>query len=142
MQKYNTDHATDNHSSTRDAAINLGAKGIPVFPCGERKNPLTRRGFKDATTDPKVIWQMWERYRYVPCLGVPTGEASGLLVIDVDVDDGKQGEESLAHLEETYEPLLTRRKVRTWTQRSKSEPRNARLRNRRWWRTRVEAMVD
>src|SRR5215211_4889497 len=135
MQKYNTDHATDNHSSTRDAAINLGAKGIPVFPCGERKNPLTRRGFKDATTDPKVIWQMWERYRYVPCLGVPTGEASGLLVIDVDVDDGKQGEESLAHLEETYEPLLTRRKVRTWTQRSKSEPRNARLRNRRWWRT-------
>ena len=34
-------------------------------------------------------------------------------MIDVDVDDGKQGEESLAQLEETYEPLPTRRKVRT-----------------------------
>jgi putative DNA primase/helicase len=31
----------------------------------------------------------------------------------VDVDDGKEGEKSLAHLEETYEPLPTRRKART-----------------------------
>jgi len=102
------------HEKTLEAANKLAAtKGIPVFPCKLNKSPLTLHGFKDATTDPKVIWQMWERYRDVPCLGVPTGEASGLLVLDVDVDDGKQGEESFAHLEETYEPLPPTRKVRT-----------------------------
>jgi hypothetical protein len=101
------------HEKTLEAANNLAAREIPVFPCKVNKKPLTPHGFKDATTDPKVICQMWERYREVPCIGVPTGEASDLLVIDVDVDDGKQGEESLAHLEEIYEPLPTRRKVRT-----------------------------
>jgi hypothetical protein len=102
------------HEKTLEAAIKLAAKkGIPVFPCKLNKTPFTRHGFKDATTDPKEISQMWERYRDVPCIGVPTGEASDLLVIDVDVDDGKQGGKSLAHLEETYEPLPTRRKVRT-----------------------------
>jgi hypothetical protein len=113
MQKYNTDHATDNHSSTLDAAINLGAKGIPVFPCKVDKTPLTLHGFKNATADPEVILKTWERFRDVPCIGVPTGEATSLLVIDVDMDNGKQGEESLAHLEETYEPLPSTRKVRT-----------------------------
>jgi hypothetical protein len=94
--------------------MNLAAKkGVPVFPCKLNKTPLTIHGFKDATTDPNVICQMWETYGDVPCIGVPTGEASDLLVIDVDVDDGKQGEQSLAHLEENYEPLPTRRKART-----------------------------
>jgi hypothetical protein len=102
------------HEKTLEAANKLAAKkGIPVFPCKLDKSPFTPHGFKDATTDPKEISQMWERYRFVPCIGVPTGEASDLLVIDADVDDGKQGEESLAHLEETYESLSTRRKVRT-----------------------------
>jgi Protein of unknown function (DUF3987)/Bifunctional DNA primase/polymerase, N-terminal len=102
------------HEKTLEAANKLAAKkGIPVFPCKMNKSPLTLRGFKDATTDPKDISQMWEMYRNVSCIGAPTGEASDLLVIDVDVDDGKQGEESLAHLEEIYEPLPTRRKVRT-----------------------------
>ena len=114
MEDTTIHNSATQHEKTLEAANKLAAKkGIPVFPCKMNKSPLTPRGFKDATTDPKVISQMWERYRDVPCIGVPTGEASDLLVIDADVDDGKQGEESLAHLEVIYEPLPTRRKVRT-----------------------------
>ena len=75
--------------------------GLSVFPChssGKKtKAPLTQNGFKDATRDPNIIKQYWTKYPDA-FIGVPTGPENKLLVIDVDVGDGKVGEESLANL--------------------------------------------
>lgn len=64
-----------------------------MFPC-EGKEPLTRRGFKDATTDPQRIHMWWSRYPEAN-IGVPTGERSRLLVIDLD---GAAGRDSWARV--------------------------------------------
>ena len=70
-----------------DAAIGLG---VPVFPCDANKRPLTPHGFKDATTDPATIRKLFAHPRAV-MIGAPTGEAWGVIAIDVDVKDGAQG---------------------------------------------------
>ncbi|QBE49675.1 bifunctional DNA primase/polymerase [Leucobacter triazinivorans] len=68
-----------------EAAARFAAAGVPVFPCvpGE-KRPLVRRGFHDATADPAQISEWWSRWPSAN-IGIPTGAASGLEVIDVDV---------------------------------------------------------
>lgn len=67
-----------------DAALRLAREhGLPVFPCGGDKRPLTQHGFKDATTDEGQVRRWWTRSPDA-LIGVPTGSASGLLVIDVD----------------------------------------------------------
>lgn len=66
-------------------ARELAAAGVPVFPCVPgRKRPLTTHGFHDATTDPERITSWWHKYPEAN-LAVPTGAASGLVVVDVDV---------------------------------------------------------
>ncbi len=78
------------------AALAFARRGIPVFPCKPGgKEPLTRHGFKDATTDPRKITAWWTRYQNAN-IGVPSGERSGLLVVDVDPRHGGTG--SLAAL--------------------------------------------
>src|SRR5262245_25870803 len=66
------------------------ARTVPVFPCGSDKKPLTPHGFKDATQDAATIRQWWTR-RPNAMIGMPTGEASGLSVVDLDVGKGKDG---------------------------------------------------
>tara|TARA_R110000868_G_scaffold33841_7_gene122538 strand:- start:3711 stop:5981 length:2271 start_codon:yes stop_codon:yes gene_type:complete len=75
-----SDHLTE-------AAIRLG---LPVFPCGDNKRPLTAHGFKDASTDPATIRRMF-RSPLAVMIGVPTGPVSGWYVIDVDIKDGAAG---------------------------------------------------
>lgn len=77
-----------------------------VFPLGEGgKRPRIPKkdgghGFLDATTDPDQIRQWWEKYPQAN-IGVATGEKSGFIVIDVDIDTekGKDGSIELAELE-------------------------------------------
>ena len=60
--------------------------------CTPGKHPRTLRGFKDASTDRETIqrwWAMWPMAN----VGIATGTASGLLVLDVDPAHG--GTESL-----------------------------------------------
>lgn len=57
-------------------------KGKPTFPC-EGKRPLTPRGFKDATTDPRRI-HAWQHRWPQANVGMPTGERSGVFVLDED----------------------------------------------------------
>jgi putative DNA primase/helicase len=71
------------------AALDYAAKGLPVFPCREKK-PLTKHGFKDATTEPDVIKRWWGRYPDAQ-IAIPTGEISGIAVLDLDVKNGKDG---------------------------------------------------
>jgi putative DNA primase/helicase len=88
-------------TQTTEAALNYASRGLPVFPCGKDKKPLTGHGFKDATTDHAVIQQWWCQYTNA-LIGMPTGVASGLFVLDVDMPYGPA---SLKELERKYGPL-------------------------------------
>lgn len=66
------------------AALAVARNGKPVFPCKPGgKEPLTRRGHIDATTDPRKIHMWWKRWPNAN-IAVPTGGRSGVLVLDVD----------------------------------------------------------
>lgn len=97
--------------SLPDAAISYARAGIPVFPC-EDKEPLTPNGFKDATTDLNQVRRWWQRYPQAN-IGVPTGTVSGLLIIDVDLKDGRDGYATIRRLVEKYGPFIAFTIVRT-----------------------------
>ena len=66
-------------------ARELAAAGVPVFPClPGGKRPLTTHGFHDANTDLEQITAWWHKHPEAN-LAVPTGAASGVVVVDVDV---------------------------------------------------------
>jgi hypothetical protein len=70
-----------------DYALQLARNGIPVFPCRADKSPRVAGGFKVATTDEVMIRGWWGRFPNA-LIGVPTGAASGIIVIDIDPPDG------------------------------------------------------
>lgn len=55
---------------------------VPVFPCGADKAPMVGSGFKAATRDAAKIREWFSGYAEM--IGVPTGAASGIVVVDVD----------------------------------------------------------
>ena len=84
-----------------EAAVAYAGRGLPVFPCNG-KVPLTEHGFQDASTDPKSVLTWWTRWPTAN-VGMPTGEASGVVVLDVDVQHGGTG--TLAELERRHGKL-------------------------------------
>jgi Bifunctional DNA primase/polymerase, N-terminal len=54
---------------------------------GGRKRPLTADGFLEATTEEARIRRWWARWPNAN-VAIPTGERSGLLVLDVDAGEG------------------------------------------------------
>ena len=86
-----------------DAALEYAKEGWPVLPL-RGKIPLTKHGVKDATRDVTQITEWWRRWPDAN-IGLATGEASGWLVLDVDIKKGKRGDESLCALEEEHGPL-------------------------------------
>ncbi|MGH7487948.1 MAG: bifunctional DNA primase/polymerase, partial [bacterium] len=57
------------------AALEYAARGWPVLPIRPRaKLPLTEHGLHDATTDPELITQWWERWPDAN-IGIRTGVA-------------------------------------------------------------------
>lgn len=84
------------------AAINYAEQGIHVFPLKPNsKLPLTANGFYDATTDIGVINGWWQKTPKAN-IGIPTGRINGIMALDIDFKDGKNGFESLIHLEELH----------------------------------------
>jgi len=73
------------------AARTLAAAGVPVFPClVEGKRPLTRRGFLDASSELAQVAAWWSHTPNAN-IGIPTGAASGVVVVDVDVHGPNDG---------------------------------------------------
>ena len=71
-------------------ALSYAAKGWHVLPVRKNKSPFTLHGKDDATTDEIVIRKWWSKY---PTAGIAIScKESGLLVIDIDNKNGKQGE--------------------------------------------------
>lgn len=83
-------------SGLPEAALRYAALGWLVFPCEPRgKRPATPRGLTDATVDAGQI-EAWWQARPDANVAVRTGRESGIVVLDVDGDDGH---ESLRRLE-------------------------------------------
>ena len=89
------DHQVDMKAAALDCAI----KGHRVFPCGINKKPLTKNGFKDATTDTDTIDEWWTQYPGAS-IGAPSGD--GIFILDVDLPDGPA---ALEKLEQENDPL-------------------------------------
>jgi hypothetical protein len=81
--------------SLKEAALAYARKGYAVFPCHPAsKAPRTKHGCKDATTDEKIIEDWWGKWPDAN-IGIATGQASGIWVLDID---GREGEFSLNKL--------------------------------------------
>ncbi len=85
-----------------NAAIRYANAGIPVFPCllkaeGDKKpkSPHTGHGFKDASVGLEQIRCWWANHPNAT-IGIPTGQPSGLVVMDIDPRHG--GDHSLQGL--------------------------------------------
>jgi hypothetical protein len=77
-------------------AVFYARAGIPVFPLRfGSKVPATRNGFKDASTDLRLIRDHWRR-NPSHNIGLATGHKFD--VLDVDLKDGRPGNESLTRL--------------------------------------------
>ena len=74
--------------SLLDAGLRAAKRGWKIFPCDGKKQPLTQRGFKDATTDEAII-RAWAKN----WPGSSWGRAleASVLVIDLDMKHRKNG---------------------------------------------------
>jgi hypothetical protein len=90
-----------------DQALRLADDGLPVFPCRSNKAPACPGGFKDATTDPDEIEKLFA-HRSAKLIGLPTGKASRIVVVDIDVKNGKDGRQW-----PRYQDLPRTKKVQT-----------------------------
>lgn len=93
------------------AALDLAARGFPVFPVNREKKPLAgMHGFKDATRDEAVI-RGWFANAPGRQLAVATG--GGLLVVDLDCKGEADGPAALLALEAQHDDLPETPRVRT-----------------------------
>jgi len=85
----------------------IGLRVVPIPP--GTKHPGLPAWQDAATTDDGLIvdwWSHWPDYG----VGIVCGRLSGVFVLDVDISEGKRGDDTLADLEATYGPLPD-----TWT---------------------------
>ncbi len=104
------ERSTSSGPSMRAVALHYAGAGWHVFPLRPRqKTPLTEHGCLDATKDKAKITEWWQRWPTAN-VGIATGANSGLLVVDID---GEDGELALAELVAAHGPLPLVPEVRT-----------------------------
>lgn len=97
-------------SALGTAALKAAQHGFAVFPCRQAdKVPATPNGFKAATRDPEKITLCWSRHPYLN-VGAATGQTSGIVVLDVD---GDEGWDSLMELQDEHQELPDTLSVQT-----------------------------
>ena len=75
---------------------------LPVFPCVETpdekgkvsKRPYIKGGFKSASRDFEQIRRWWAQHPNA-MIGVPTGQETGIFVIDIDQSEEKMAKKHL-----------------------------------------------
>lgn len=107
---------TGTEDTPLDWALRYAARGWRVIPIAHGKKYPTgfARWQEQATTDTDTIAAWWHDHPGHG-VGIVTGRASGLFVIDIDIKDGQPGLATWAELTDTYnwnEPVYT---VRTGT---------------------------
>jgi putative DNA primase/helicase len=96
-----------------DAALAYARLGVPVFPCSaETKQPLTKGGFKAASTNPDQVASWWKEWPHA-MIGMPTGNTSGVLVIDIDATGEAEAREQFERLHDRLGGLPACPVVRT-----------------------------
>lgn len=82
-----------------DMALRYATRGWPIFPCDPSKSnhkaPLTPNGFYDASRDPNQLRRWWRKWPDA-LIGLPTGEPTDLVVLDIDTKNGVNGFATLA----------------------------------------------
>ena len=115
---------TSTSTELLESALAYASFGWAVFPvhsirdgrctCGRPdcaspgKHPLTRHGFRDASTDSAIIAVWWKRFPWAN-IAITTGDISGrLMVIDIDCkpDKGISGEETWMQVAEDVPPTV------------------------------------
>ena len=118
MNSVVADERQNTHNSMLDTALSYAAAGFPIFPvhdplvlgdedghaaycsCGSQfctnigKHPRTPNGLHDATTDLGQVEAWWTEHPTAN-IGMPTGAASGYVVIDGDGSTGVTNVEEL-----------------------------------------------
>jgi hypothetical protein len=107
------------------AALNYAQKGWPVLPlhnathgiCSCRKgrrcshpgkHPRTPHGVKDATCSPATIRGWWKKYPEAN-IGLAMGNASGLIALDIDGEEGRASLQTLTKQHGSLPPTLRAR---------------------------------
>jgi len=80
-----------------------GWRVIPIRP-GEKHPPIPKWQ-EAATTDTETIVTWWTGPYTNHGIGIATGPASGIFVLDIDDKEGQRGYDTLADLEEQHGPL-------------------------------------
>lgn len=94
-------------------ALKYATMGWSVFPCKRgQKVPLTKNGCKAATTEQNQIRDWWTRWPNAN-IGIATGKASGLIVVDVDIKGDINGSASFTALLNAHDALPGTLQVQT-----------------------------
>ena len=86
------DRSTKGSGSVLSWALAWAARGVPIFPIGDGKSPVSPHAFYNATTKPNAI-HGWARDG-IKQFGAAAGH--GVLWIDIDADDAKRKTEKKA----------------------------------------------
>lgn len=81
------------NQTTLTKALQLAKLGLHVFPLRAKHQPLTEHGHLDSSTDPERIATWFSEYPDA-LIGVHTG-ASGIVVLDIDKKDARDGFETI-----------------------------------------------
>lgn len=93
-------------ADTVTAAVKYAERGwrvLPIMP-GQKRPPMAAWQIA-ATTDPATIESWWTQLYRGHGVGIATGPESGIFIVDIDIANGKRGDESLQTLEDAYGPL-------------------------------------